>query len=343
MSPPPVDTPLQPSPLSHPSEATSGDGETASSSHWKRWLKLGISLTLLAVVGTQIGWQQTFARLSQAEPWALPLGVGLYLLSQYISAWRWRALAEGLDFTGIGIVTYYRWYLTGMFFSLFLPGAIGGDVARVWYLAKATGKQKRHASLSILAERGFGFWSITALSAAAVWLATPRLPESLGWLMAGVAALVGLGVAFPALLRLWLAPMHALSSRFPKLTPFSEWLADGADLLSQHRRVIATTLLSLGVHGCMLAVHLAIAAALGVTLDPWYLLATYGLVSLASILPIAFNGIGIREGGYVLLLGRAGLSNDTALAFALYWFAVSSLTSLIGGGWWLLNKGENKA
>jgi len=65
--------------------------------------------------------------------------------------------------------------------------------------------------------------------------------------------------------------------------------------------------------------------------DVLYISVVYGIVSLASVLPIAFNGFGVREGTYLLLLTKVGLPPQTALAFAFYWVIISTCTSLIGG------------
>src|SRR5690606_22615947 len=89
--------------------------------------------------------------------------------------------------------------------------------------------------------------------------------------------------------------------------------------------------ISLFVHGLMVGMHLLIASALHVQVDTLHLTVVYGVVSLASVLPIAFNGFGVREGTYLLLLTKAGLSPDTALAFAFYWVIISTCTSLFGG------------
>jgi hypothetical protein len=81
----------------------------------------------------------------------------------------------------------------------------------------------------------------------------------------------------------------------------------------------------------MILTQLGIAQAVGIDVPLPCLIAVYGLAGLISVLPISFNGIGVREGAYVSLFHFMGIPKETALAFALYWFMVSSLTSLVGG------------
>jgi hypothetical protein len=55
------------------------------------------------------------------------------------------------------------------------------------------------------------------------------------------------------------------------------------------------------------------------------------LISLAGMLPISVNGLGIREALYVLLFGRIGTPPDVAVSMAVLYFAVTFAASLPGG------------
>jgi hypothetical protein len=74
-----------------------------------------------------------------------------------------------------------------------------------------------------------------------------------------------------------------------------------------------------------------LAKAVGLEI-PWsYGFILYPLVGIFSALPISFNGIGLREGGYLFLLTQIGVSSEKAIAVGLLWFLVIVLDSLIGG------------
>ena len=133
-----------------------------------------------------------------------------------------------------------------------------------------------------------------------------------------------------------LLPIARWAERFPQLSIIVQARVYWADLPLLFKSIA----LSLGVHACMVGIHAMIACALGVSVSVWYLAIVYGVVSLVAVLPVSFNGLGVREGAYVFLLQKVGLSPDTALAFALYWFLISTLTSLTGG--LVLAKGHYK-
>jgi len=55
-------------------------------------------------------------------------------------------------------------------------------------------------------------------------------------------------------------------------------------------------------------------------------------------IPFSFNGIGLREGGYLFLLQLIEVGTEKALAFGLLWFVIVVLDGMIGGVVFILRK-----
>ena len=66
--------------------------------------------------------------------------------------------------------------------------------------------------------------------------------------------------------------------------------------------------------------------ALGVKATGWDFLAIMPAVTLATTLPISLGGWGVREGAFVLLLGRVGVPAAEALSLSLL-FGLFSMVS----------------
>src|SRR6516225_8280959 len=122
-----------------------------------RKLRIIVSVALLAWLAGRMDWSQiglAFRHL-RVELWLA--AVGLYALTQVASACRWQLLARPLGFR-LPLLRAIGLYFVGMFFNLFLPTSVGGDVMRAWYLARsqdgaaATGGRLA-AALSVLADR----------------------------------------------------------------------------------------------------------------------------------------------------------------------------------------------
>jgi len=302
----------------------------------KQTVKILVSLILLGFLLHYTGFESTLQKLSQANLWYVPVGVVVYLSAQLISAYRWKFLSAPLGFR-LSFREFYDYYLIGMFFNLFLPGAIGGDMLRMVYLAKSSQRKKREALLTLLAERGVGLVALLILTSI-VSLTPPlmamdlRIPLKflsfgpvyfdLRLLLLSLSSFMLLGY-----LALWCTPLERLAERIPKL----ELLGQAKIYWANLGLLCKSVSMSLVVHVMMVLMHLLIANALHVHVDVLYISVVYGIVSLASVLPIAFNGFGVREGTYLLLLTKAGLPPQTALAFAFYWVIISTCTSLIGG------------
>lgn len=301
----------------------------------KRLIKMTLSAVVLWWLFTQAGVADTLAHLPPDAWWVVAAGVAIYMVSQAVSGYRWQFLAQALGFPGT-VRQYFDLYMVGMFFNLFLPGSIGGDGARVYYLGKLTDRPKRQAVLTILAERGVGLLALLLLTGLFCMLPQAHvLPDTVTRpvLLLSVCTLLGYGavLVFPF-------------SKFSHIGPVA-WLQQ-AEVYWRDPWLMARSVgVSLLVHGFMVAIHLLIARALGLDVHPVMMTIVYGVTALVSVIPLFFNGMGIREGAYQLLLGFAGVSASEALAFGLLWLAVSVMTSLIGGLFFALGqyKGEYRA
>lgn len=283
--------------------------------------KILVSLIVLGWLFSNTGLQKTFQELSTSNLWYIPICVVIYLVGQILSAYRWQVLARALGFQ-LSLREFYDYYLIGMYFNLFMPSAIGGDVGRMYYLAKGAERKKREALLTIVAERASGLVSLMLITCGVCL--TPIadvLPASLRLTLLGMLAVGVIGF-----ISLQVIPIQKLAERFPKLS----LLAQAQIYWKNWPLLIHTVLISTIFHGLMIVVHIMITRALNVDVAVAYLAMVYGVVSLISVIPISFNGIGLREGAYQFLLVKYGLVAHIALAFGLYWFVISTLTSLCG-------------
>src|SRR5213078_4216505 len=155
----------------------------------------------LAWVARDVQWDKVtsaFARLDYAY-WLGALG--LLLVTQVVSAARWRIFARQLGverslphLTGI--------YFIGMYFNLFLPTSVGGDVVRAFYLNARSGKKLR-AVAAVLLDRINGLVVLVALACVAVLASPQPLPEWIRWSVFGCAGAGTAGVLGLAAVTRW--------------------------------------------------------------------------------------------------------------------------------------------
>ncbi len=106
-------------------------------------LKLIVSGLILFFVYKKIDFESLKETLSSANVLFLIVGFVLFLFSQFVSSLRLQAFWKVLKIK-ISNLENWKLYLIGMYYNLLLPGGIGGDGYKVFYLDKQfeTGKKK---------------------------------------------------------------------------------------------------------------------------------------------------------------------------------------------------------
>ena len=277
---------------------------------------------------------QTFASANYA--W-IALALTVYLFTQAISAVRWTMLARplGIDTPFQDLIKYY---LIGMFFNLFAPGTVGGDVSRIYYVvrdehAHASGRAvtTMHAAMSVLMDRAIGMIVLVWLGAVGLILfpeyAVPPTVRSVTFSLAlGFVAAV---LVAPLLRRLLPEDGHPIvvKLRLALRSYRTHW-----------RALCAALVLSLFVHLVQSWLHVIMGRALGLDVPFSFCIIVYPLVGTFAAIPISLNGLGLREGGYIYLLAVIGIGTEKSIAFSLLLFLIVALDSLVGGLLFLLQR-----
>jgi len=294
-------------------------------------LRVAGTLALMALTLRNVDWQQLWLLLETVDWrwWGASLGLGLVV--QCLAAVRWAALARPVGFEEPWTV-FIRRFFEGQFFSLCLPTSIGGDVVKAYRMA-ATTRGRVLAGCTILADR------LAGLSALGV-IAVTALIRNQASLTLLPTLLIG-----SMLLAAVLLPATMIISRLDRIAQFlpSHPGVQGivAGLLPYQRRpelfasAIAWSLLV--QMGGALVVD-AVGRSIGTDLPISVWLAAVPLVALAMVVPISIGGVGIREGGLVVLLAPHGVSKEKAVAIGLLWFLVTIVCGLVGGVMFLADR-----
>jgi glycosyltransferase 2 family protein len=296
-------------------------GRAAGERKLRYGLKLTVGLALVTWVVWQHGWHRILACLAAVSPAWFALTVVTYLAGQSLCAWKWSVLAESLGFHR-KLRFYWVNYLGGMFCSLFLPTSVGGDVYRVLALAgpgtaRARGKDRLGATVSVLADRGTGVLAMVWIAALAASVSSVPLPRWATLALCLVCAALTLGFAIP----FWYRPRFARSGFLGRVmacwdSPRLLLAALGAAFLFQAL---------LGV------IYILIGQALGLEIDFRFYFLLCPLASIAAMAPVSINGLGVREATLAALFPLIGIGAARAVAFGLAWTATVTLADLFGG------------
>jgi uncharacterized membrane protein YbhN (UPF0104 family) len=303
------------------------DGRTPAK--LRRLGKLAISAGALAFLLYRVDTERLSRALGSLRPGLLAGVLALYVVGQLLSARKWALAAGALGFRR-RYRDYARIYFIGMFVNLYGPGTVGGDVARSFMLddggrralAFASVVFDRASGLAILVTIGLGAWVVRS---------SAELPPSLVWLAAGVVA---------ALLLSWLLLPYIATRVLPTGHRLTRFLLE--DLAPLWRRALLgrVAALSAAFHLLEVTAQYVLAHALDVRVPYSYCLVFHPLVTVAASFPVTIGGLGLREGGYVLLLGLVGIEPARAFTMGLLWSVVVLLGGLVGGAALLLGRSQ---
>lgn len=291
-------------------------------------LKIGISLGLLLLLLWKIGWRETVTTLGRADFRLLLAAWGLYLFSMLLRAYRWQVLLV-IQKLKVPLSKLVSLYFIGTFFNTVLPTGFGGDVVRMYELSKQSSQGTLSLS-TVLVDRLCGFLVLFVMACLA-------LPFSYRLIPPAVSAMIII-ITASSLLGVWMALNETLW-RWLEQLPLLSWLLEKrraqefrVSIQAYRTRAVSWALLaSLAFNVLLMVLNYLVALALGIRISPWYFLMFIPIISFLLTLPVSFSGLGVREGGYVLLFAQAGVPDSLALAMSLSVYAVAVATGLLGG------------
>ena len=134
------------------------------SDHRKRWLMLGaralVSTALIFYLFHMVEWPRVKSVLAASNRLLLLVAIPMSFFAIGCMALRWRLLLRRIG-VAAGALRVFGFYLVGGFFNIFLPGVIGGDVARMACCAKESGARLTTATGIVLMERVCGLVAVS--------------------------------------------------------------------------------------------------------------------------------------------------------------------------------------
>lgn len=289
-------------------------------------VKLTVSSGLLYYVLSKAGIDKVFAILRSVNPYIFLFAVVTYICSIMVSSFRWQLLLP----EHYSVRRLFPLYIMGSFFNVFLPGLVGGDAVKIYYLYKETGKGTQ-ALASVFMDRFIGFTMLMTLGISAFPF--------------GYQYFTGEGERFKFVLPAIVAAFFAASAlifglrlgkRFKVLHSVHEYFHS----YIRKPAIIAKALMLSAIVQVAIIFSIYVLANWGFHLPiPFIsLLIFVPIITTLSTLPISISGAGIREGATVILLANINIDAASATALAFSMFLVPACGSLPGLYEYLRNK-----
>jgi uncharacterized membrane protein YbhN (UPF0104 family) len=281
-------------------------------------LRAVLGIAILSFVLSRVNLKQLLHLLTRERPAYFFAATAIYVAGQMVATRRWQILSRMIGIAG-NYPEYLLYFFIGAFTNLFVPGLIGGDAARALYLGRRHHEIGK-AVASVVADRGFGLLVLIWLTAVCVavlgrGIFPPTVTTPI-YLIGGATALGYL--LMPALVALQSIMPRRIAATIAMLSPY----------LQGRIALLPALALSLVLHLVQVLAQYVLGLGLGLTIPPWMFLLCVPTTNTLASVPLTFNGLGLREGLYVVLFGMAGVGRADAAALGLLWFAITTLAGL---------------
>jgi uncharacterized membrane protein YbhN (UPF0104 family) len=279
----------------------------------RRWWRQGLSLLILGAALWFLDWRKIAATFAQINIYATIAALLITVAVQGVLGIRWIVLINPV--VRLPAATHLRMYFYGNFLNSVTPAALGMDIYRVAALRHYDGDLSKPI-LAVLRERVLGLMMFLAAGCGGVLLQAIIAETSIG-----TPLVIGAYVAGAALLAMPAGPI--LIRVFGTFGPL------------QRRAYLVKTLetleLALALHrfprfGLLLGLSLCawvmwygaiwvFAADIGLEVPPFLLVSIIAFTEIIRLVPISFQGIGVRESAFAAFAVAAG--GDPTLAFVV--------------------------
>lgn len=278
-------------------------------------LKIIVSGLLLTFVLRKVGLQNIISHLREMDLRFFFLSSLTYLLTIFLASLRWGTLLKQAH----SRKKLFSLCLIGSFFNHFMPGAVGGDAVKAYYLYKETG-QGGGSLGSVFLDRYVGYFALLSIGLVSG--------------IAGYGDLKALGLHWltPSLFILFLSGSLLffglrIGRRFSAIADFYDFFHD---TLRDRRAIGNAFLLSLAIQFLTILEIELIALGLGQHPSFTALFVFVPLIITVMAVPISISGLGLREGAFVVLFGLTGISAEAGTAISFLWFLSVAAGSLPG-------------
>ena len=267
----------------------------------------------------------------------------IFIASAVVNSFRWYLLVKERKLES-SFSTILSFNFTGLFFSIFLPGRTGGDIARAYYIAKSS-DNRAEAISTIIIWRMIGIIALTFIALIASFTSFFLLDDkSIIFVILAIILLIYSMLFLLSnrkLMNSFSNKLSLLVKRVLKLNLESKikTLYNALhDYTNKKKLLIINIILGIVVHSLIITSWYVISQSLDIDISYIYFFLLIPIISLLNTIPISLNGVGVREGAAVLLFGNFGLELTQSLSMGLLFSVISLALGLIGGIFYIFKK-----
>ncbi len=264
------------------------------------------------------------------------------LLNTAVSSYKWKILLEA-DNIRIPFIFLIKSYLVATFANLFLPSNIGGDVIRIYDVAKHS-KDSVKSTASVLIDRASGFFALSFIGFIASLSSVSFLNDTK---IVSILCTVFIIIVLMFIL-LFNKKIHLLINRilsFFKIQKAAGLFNRLTDSLNSYKKEPGTLFkilfISFFFQLTVVGIVYLYSIGLHMKISFLYFLIFIPIITVIESIPLTPFALGIRDASYVFFFTKVGLSIEQAESLAITYILMTFAYALLGGGIFLFQKRKN--
>jgi uncharacterized protein (TIRG00374 family) len=311
-------------------------------------VRLALGLVAFGLLFVLFKPGEILAGLKQADLFYVWVSFALLFLVTVIRTHRWKKVLDDIGLSA-RFGQLLEMSLISNYFNTLLPGSMGGDVYRVYDLARVSSKKLRPLA-TVIIERLTGILSLISVCIVAIVLYREMLPYpswalllfSGGILAVSLGGLIGIG---------WVERIYErlkgfLPARFAAKLPEEKIRAVFGvirDLRGNRIVFLRSYLNGFVLQIVVLLTYWTASLALGRDIPLVLFFVFFPLIEFVSLVPLTVNGIGVKEGLLVYFMKYAGVPPSYSMSLSILYRLLTIVLALVGGAVLVLRKRRQPA
>lgn len=310
-------------------------------------IKISVALSLVYWLTTSGKLDLSKIKLLVTNPLALSANVVVWIICITLGAYRWKLLLQSVSLM-LSKSKVISFQLIGVFFNTAMPGAVGGDVVKAYYVANE-GETKTYSSafISVLMDRIIGMTTVMLLGVVFITVDLQRLlaNETIRPVVIGSYVMLSLMCVFLGFV--FFLPKQSGAKfidfifQFPVIRNFKGLMDAVINYRSAYGSLAKAIFLSTIIQCSLMALFWLLASYLGLSnIQLNDLIIIYPIGTLVMAIPLAPGGLGVGHLAFEKLFLMVG-AHGGANVFNLLFLGQMSL-NLLGSVPFLLRKNKLK-
>lgn len=296
------------------------------------FLRVGTSIILLIFLFRNVDKKSLYEVIKNADKTLLFLAFCIFFSGYALCLLRWEMLLKAVKIH-LPLKRIIISFSGGIFFSLFLPSTIGGDLMRSIDLAAHT-KRPKEVVATVLLDRLSGYIGLVSLALLSILFGWRFIQDRS--VLLSVAIITGVLIAVLLVLfnRFVYNKINKIlhSPSAGKIRESIKNLHQEIHYFRHHKKVIVNNLIfSAVIQATAPLTFFVLALALGLKIKLLYFFIFLPIISAITLLPISIGGLGLRDATTVFFFAKVGVVKNLAFAMSLINFFFILICGALGG------------